>query len=268
MNRQERLSHLADLIVERGSIRVEEAVEELDVSPATVRRDLDALADQQLIVRTRGGASSNPSSGDLPLRYRAVTQPEQKAAIAQVASAMVTPGEVIGFNGGTTTTLVAYEVGVRVSKDKAFLDNDITVVTNAINIANDLAVRPCVRVVVTGGVVRGRSYELIGPLSDLILPKISVDTLFLGINGIDFSTGIYANHEGEAAVNAALVASANRVVVLADSTKLARTAFARIAPLSAVSTVVTDLDANPAHVRALEAQGIEVIQAGQPDTHI
>ncbi|MDO5049276.1 MAG: DeoR/GlpR family DNA-binding transcription regulator [Actinomycetaceae bacterium] len=261
MNRQERLSHLADLIVERGSLRVEEAVEELKVSPATVRRDLDVLAEQQLIVRTRGGASANAQSGELPLRYRAVTQPEQKAAIARAVTELIKPGEVIGFNGGTTTTLAAYEVGVRVSGDDSFADDGITLVTNAINIANDLVVRPRVRVVVTGGVVRARSYELIGPLSDLLLPSISVDTLFLGVNGIDFSTGIYATHEGEAAVNAALVASANRVIVLADSTKLGSTAFARISPISAVSMVITDGDANPAHVRQLEAQGIEVIKA-------
>lgn len=266
MNRQERLSHLADLVVERGSLRVEEAVDELGVSSATVRRDLDALADQQLIVRTRGGAVANASTGELPLRYRAVTQPEQKAAIAQAAANLVNPGEVIGFNGGTTTTLAAFEIGVRVSGEDEFADDGITLVTNAINIANDLIVRPRIRVVVTGGVVRARSYELIGPLSDLILPNISLDTLFLGINGLDFSTGIYANHEGEAAVNAALVASATRVVVLADSTKLGHTAFARIAPLASVSTVITDMDANPAHVRSLQAQNIEVIQAGKPKT--
>ncbi len=264
MNRQERLSNLADLIVERGAIRVEEAVDELGVSPATIRRDLDTLAEQQLIIRTRGGASANPSSGKLPLRYRSVGQPEQKVAIAQVATQLVKPGDVIGFNGGTTTTLAAYEVGVRVSGDDEFADG-ITLVTNAINIANDLIVRPRVRVVVTGGVVRARSYELIGPLSDLLLPSISMDTLFLGINGVDFSTGIYANHEGEAAVNSALVASARRVIVLADSTKLGHTAFARIAPLSAVSMVITDMDANPAHIRALRAQGVEVIQAGQTE---
>lgn len=263
MNRQERLAALVELVVDRGSVRVEDVVTELNVSAATVRRDLDTLAEQQLITRTRGGASANTSTGELPLRYRAVTRPRQKANIANAAAQLVAPGEVIGFNGGTTTTLAAYEIGVRVSAEDEFEDDGITLVTNAINIANDLIVRPRVRVVVTGGVVRQRSYELIGPLSSLILPSISVDTLFLGINGLDLATGIYANHDGEAEVNAALVGAAERVIVLADSSKLGHTAFARIAPLSSVTTVITDRDVNPAHLRALIAQGIEVIQTGE-----
>lgn len=264
MNRQERLSKLVELVVDHGSIRVEDAVQRLGVSSATVRRDLDALAEQQLITRTRGGATANAGTGELPLRYRAVTKSRQKAEIATAVASLVRPGEVVGFNGGTTTTLAAYEVGVRVSGDDAFADEGITLITNAINIANDLIVRPRIRVVVTGGVARARSYELIGPLSALVLPSVSIDTLFLGINGLDLSTGIYANHDGEAAVNAALVAAAGRVIVVADSSKIGTTAFARIAPLSVVSAVITDHDANPAHLRSLSAQGVEVIQAGNP----
>ncbi|EEH64471.1 transcriptional regulator, DeoR family [Gleimia coleocanis DSM 15436] len=264
MTRQERLSQLVDLVIERGSIRVEDAIEVLEVSAATVRRDLDALAEQQLIVRTRGGATTNASTGELPLRYRAVTQTAQKAAIACAAAELVQPGEVIGFNGGTTTTLAAYEIGVYVSADERFADNGITLVTNSINIANDLIVRPRVRVVVTGGVVRARSYELIGPLSSLILPNISVDTLFLGVNGLDYTSGLYANHEGEADVNAALVKAAKKVVVLADSTKLGTTAFARIAPLSVMSTLITDSGIPALQREKLESQGIEVILADGP----
>ena len=77
MSRQERLSTLADFVVENGAVRVEDVVRELGISPATARRDLDALAEQQLIIRTRGGASANPSTGEVPLRYRTVRRPEQ-----------------------------------------------------------------------------------------------------------------------------------------------------------------------------------------------
>lgn len=261
MNRQDRLSQLVDLVIERGSIRVEDAIEVLNVSAATVRRDLDTLAEQQLIVRTRGGATTNASTGELPLRYRAVNCTNEKTAIAAVAARLVKPGEVIGFNGGTTTTLAAYEIGVRISAEDEFAEDGITLVTNSINIANDLIVRPRVRVVVTGGVARARSYELIGPLASLILPHISVDTLFLGVNGVDYDSGIYANHEGEAEVNAALAKAAKKVVVLTDSTKLGRTAFARIAPLSVVSTIITDSGITEAQLQKLEAKGIEVIVA-------
>lgn len=264
MNRQDRLSALAHLVMERGTLRVEDAVEELGVSPATVRRDLDTLANQQLIVRTRGGASANPSSGELPLRYRSGAQSDAKLAIARSAAAMVVPGDVIGFNGGTTTTLTAHEVGLRVSAEEDFENDGITLVTNAINIANDLAIRPGVRVVVTGGVVRARSYELTGPLSSLILPHISVDTLFLGINALDLTHGLYTDHEGEAQVNAALASAARRVVVVADSGKIGQSAFAKIAPLAAVSAVVTDTGICDEHAHALREHGIEVVIAPAP----
>ena len=92
-------------------------------------------------------------------------------------------------------------------------DVPITLVTNAVNIASEMAVRQCVRVVVTGGIARARSFELTGPLAGLILPSISVGTLFLGVEGLD-EKGTYAQHDGEAAVNAALVEAAQRVVIV------------------------------------------------------
>ncbi len=151
VGRQERLSALADFVVERGSVSVEDVMDALGVSPATVRRDLDALAEQQLIIRTRGGASANPSTGEVPLRYRTARRPDEKAAIARRASALVSPGEVVGFNGGTTTTAAAHELGVRMAREPGFDDQPVTIVTNAVNIANDLTIRPQARVVCTGG---------------------------------------------------------------------------------------------------------------------
>lgn len=263
MDRQQRLAALMELVVDGGSIRVEDVMERFDVSAATARRDLDSLADQQLLVRTRGGGRANPATGALPQRYRAVVKPAQKAAIAQAACQLVHPGEVIGCNGGTTTTLAAYEIGVWISAREEFAQQGITVVTNAVNIATDLVVRPRVRVVVTGGVVRPRSYELIGPLSELVLPAIKIDTLWLGVNGVDAQGGIYANHDGEASVNAALARAANRVVVLADASKLGRTAFAKITELDAVDCLITDDDADRELLKRLERRGIEVIVAAQ-----
>lgn len=203
----------------------------------------------------------NPATGALPQRYRAVVKPTQKAAIAQAACQLIRPGEVIGCNGGTTTTLAAYEIGVWISGRDEFAQQGITVVTNAVNIATDLVVRPRIRVVVTGGVVRPRSYELIGPLSELLLPAINIDTLWLGVNGIDPVGGLYANHDGEAAVNAALVRAAKRVVVLADGSKLGRTAFAKIVGIDEVDCVITDEGADPEFLKRLEARGTEVIVA-------
>lgn len=261
MSRQERLALLADFVIERGAIHVEDAVRELGVSSATIRRDLETLADQQLIVRTRGGAAAKPASGDLPLKYRVGARNEEKNAIARAAASFIEPREVIGFNGGTTTTLAAQEIGVRVASEENFHNEHITLVTNSINIANDLAIREQVRVVVTGGVVRGRSYELIGPLSALILPHIKIDTLFLGVDGLDPEHAVYSAHEGEAEVSAAFAKAARRVIVLADSTKLGKTAFATMIPMSHVDTVITDSNATPQQISALKRSGTNVIIA-------
>lgn len=261
MNRHERLSRLLDLIVENGSVRIEEIIARLDISAATARRDLDTLAAQQLITRTRGGASINPTSADLPLRYRATRMADEKARIAIAAVARIQPGDVVALNGGTTTTEVAREIGTLSAREADFERTPVTVVTNAINIANELTVRQNVRVVVTGGVVRARSYELVGPLAERILPAISAGTLFLGVNGLHPERGAFADHDGEATVNAALVRAAERVVVVVDSSKLGRTDFTRICELTEIHEVVTDSGADPEIVAQLQRNGVEVTLA-------
>ncbi|MBE3001025.1 DeoR/GlpR transcriptional regulator [Nocardiopsis sp. HNM0947] len=258
MEREDRLSRLVDYIVAEGSVRIEEITEKFGVSMPTTRRDLDALASQQLIVRTRGGAMANSSSGDIPLRYRTSRQWREKNAIARQVAQMVDPGSVIAFNGGTTTTAAAFEVGVRAAAEDRFAGSQTTVVTNAVNIANDLIVRPQLRIVVLGGVARMRSYELIGPLTSLILPEITVDTLFLGVTAVDLQNGLFTHDEGEAAVNAELARAARRVIVLADSTKFDVTSFARICELDAVHGLITDPGVQPEAVQELGEKGVEI----------
>lgn len=255
MTRHERLSAILGIIVEEGGVHIDEIIERLGVSAATARRDLDLLAEQQLVTRTRGGASANPTSSQLPLRFRMSRMGEEKARIARTAAAMVTSGEVIGLNGGTTTTEVAREIALL--PDLTDPENPVTVVTNAVNIASELTVRQCVRVVVTGGVARAQSFELTGPLSDLILPQINIGTLFLGVDAIDTS-GTYAQHEGEAAVNAALVRAARRVVVVADHTKLGSSAFALICRRADIDMLITDEGAGEDQVAALTRVGLEI----------
>lgn len=263
MDREERLSRVIDYVIEHGVARVEQIADRFEVSIPTVRRDLDSLAAQQLITRTRGGARVNTTTGELPMRFRTSQQWQAKNAIARAVPDLVAPGSVIAFNGGTTTTAAAYEVGVRVSADERFSDTETTIVTNAVNIANDLIVRPHLRIVVLGGVARPRSYELIGPLTSLMLPEITIDTLFLGVSAIDLEQGLFTHDEGEASVNAALVHRARRTVVLADAAKLQATAFARICRFDQVDAILTDaaLDHN-ARTR-LEEAGLEVTVAGE-----
>lgn len=259
MNRHERLSALLELVLKSEHVHIDEIVRDLGVSPATARRDLDELAQQQLITRTRGGASPHTASSDLPLRYKTTRQAEQKQRIAKAAAALVKPGDIVALNGGTTTTEVAREIAITPALQEVADGEHVVVVTNAVNIANELTVRPHLRVVVTGGVARALSYELTGPLSTLLLAKISVNTLFLGVDALSATVGASAHNEDEAATNAALVKHAARVVVVADSTKFSRTAFARICPAQDINLLITDSGADPAVVRDFEEAGIEVL---------
>jgi DeoR family transcriptional regulator of aga operon len=135
----------------------------------------------------------------------------------------------------------------------------LTVVTNALNIAAELAVRPQFKIVVTGGVARAQSYELVGPLADGVLGQITLDVAVLGVVAFDATHGAAAHDEAEAAVDRLLCERAVRVVVAADSGKLGRRAFARICSADAVDTLVTDSAADARTVRRFVEAGIRVL---------
>ncbi|MEU9039175.1 DeoR/GlpR family DNA-binding transcription regulator [Streptomyces sp. NPDC048352] len=261
MTRKERWQRLLDLLVERGGLEVEPAAEALGVSAATIRRDLDQLAEQQLLVRTRGGAVPHGVSYELPLRYRTSRRAAEKRRISEAVAALIAPGEVIGLTGGTTTTEVARALAARADlAAPAGGSPALTVVTNALNIAGELVIRPQFKIVLTGGVARPQSYELTGPLAQQTLAQLTVDTAVVGVDAFDAADGAATRHEDEAAVNALLCARARRLVVAADSTKLGVRAFARICATSAVDVLVTDTALTEAAARPFRAAGVEVVR--------
>lgn len=261
MDRYARWNALLELLTENGRVSVEEAASRLGVSQATIRRDFDQLAQQQMIVRTRGGAVANGVSYDLPLRYKTAKHSAEKQRIGAAAAALVAPGTVVGLNGGTTTTEVARALAVRPDLNAGGEGAQLTVVTNALNIANELLVRSRMKIVVAGGVVRPQSFELVGPLGGALLREVTLDIALLGVDAIDVQLGAAAHHEGEAAMNNLMVARAKRVVIIADSSKLGKHAFARICPIERVETLVTDSNAEPATVAAFREAGVHVICA-------
>ncbi|CRK57345.1 Glycerol-3-phosphate regulon repressor, DeoR family [Alloactinosynnema sp. L-07] len=257
MDRYERLSALLDLLGQSGKVDVEDLARDLAVSAATIRRDLDHLAEQQLLTRTRGGAVANNVAYDLPLRYKTARHASEKERIGKAAAAMVARGAVVGLNGGTTTTEIGRALAIR--PDFAQSDEPgVTVVTNALNIANELAVRPHVKIVVTGGVARPQSFELSGPLATRILGEVTLDVVFLGVDAVDPGRGAYAHHEGEASINRLMTERARQVVCVADGSKLGKHAFAQICPTSKLNVLITDETAPPEVVAAFEAEGVEV----------
>lgn len=241
-------------IIERlsgnGSVGVAALAAELGVSTATIRRDLHLLESQHFLARTHGGALAQGLVYELPLRYRGVRQQDEKRRIAREAASRVSDGGFIGLTGGTTTTEVA----------RALVERQrLAVVTNALNIASELAVRPNLKLVVTGGVARPESYELVGPLADESLAELNLDTAFIGVDGITAGEGLTTHHEVEAHTNRTLIERARHVVVVADASKVGRVAFARICPAREVDELITDTGADPAALAALTAQGVRVV---------
>lgn len=252
MSKQRRWSTLLELLATQGRLDVEEAALALEVSSATIRRDFDELAGQQMLVRTRGGALAHGVSYELPLRYKSARNASEKQRIARAAAELVGQGEVVGLNGGTTTTEVARALALRTGGPgeagggaPSASGPALTVVTNALNIAGELAVRPQIKLVLTGGVARPQTFELVGPLTRGVLNEVVLDVVILGVDGVDPRLGVMAHHEDEAGVSRLFADRARRVIVVTDSSKMGRRAFARICGLDVVDEVVTDRGIDP-----------------------
>ncbi|MEU5985141.1 DeoR/GlpR family DNA-binding transcription regulator [Streptomyces sp. NPDC047434] len=265
MSKHERWNTLLELLAATGRLEVEDAAATLDVSPATIRRDLDELAEQRLLVRTRGGAVPQGVSYELPLRYKSSRHASEKQRIAAAVAELVHEGEVVGLNGGTTTTEVARALALSFGAARpeaspgAPTAPALTVVTNALNIAAELAVRPQIKLVVSGGVARPQTYELVGPLAAGVLGEVVLDVVVLGVDGIDPGLGIMAHHEDEAGISRLFAERASRVVVVADASKMGRRAFARICGLDRVDVLVTDTAIPSEAVRQLTDAGVKVV---------
>jgi DeoR family transcriptional regulator of aga operon len=156
---------------------------------------------------------------------------------------------VVGLTGGTTTTEVARALSDR---------RRLTIVTNSLSIAAELAVRPNLKLVVTGGVARPESYELIGPLADASLTGLNLDLAIVGVDGISTTAGLTTHHEAEAHTNRALIDRARRALVVADSSKVGQTAFARICEADRVDELITDSVADAGELAGLREAGIAV----------
>ncbi|WP_030245825.1 DeoR/GlpR family DNA-binding transcription regulator [Streptomyces sp. NRRL S-350] len=251
MLKADRTARILAHLTEAGSADVHELAGLLAVSSATVRRDLQELHDQGLLHRTRGGAVTGAVNLELPLRHKHGTRQAEKRRIALAADRLVPDGSVVGLTGGTTTSELA-----RVLADRG----GITIVTNAVNIAADLIVRPDIRLVVVGGIARTTSYELVGPAADRMLAQYHLDIAFIGVDGLTPQEGCTTHDEMEAQTDRAFLRSSARSVVLADSSKIGRVTFARICPLSEVHDLVTDAGATEAEDEAIAACGVGVLR--------
>lgn len=261
MNKSERLNRILDLVSENYSLSVDEVVSALEVSPATVRRDFDALAQQGQVRRIHGGVTANVVSFDMPLRQKRSFNSAEKEAVAQYCVSLLKPGDAIGLTGGSTVGALAEQLLTWSSnqvKEKGMLAKPVlTVVTNAIDVAYFLSAAPLIRIVVVGGVLNHRSVELTGPLGYDPLNKISLDYAFLGVNGFD-DHGPGTVDENEGVTNRLMASRAKQPFVIMDASKLGRQSFYALGGADVVNSVVVDPSITREQIKELNNSGYTV----------
>lgn len=248
----ERRQHILGLIQKQGRVLVGDLSRELKISQITIRKDLDYLQSKGLIQRSHGGALRIQSSTliDPTLQEKQKHNSQEKERIAAAAIKMVEEGQCIILDSGTTTTAIAQ--GLRKFKQ-------LTVITNAVNIAAELAGTDF-EVILIGGSLRKNSFSLVGPLAEDNLEEMHADILFLGVDGFDLEVGITTPNFLESRVNRAMVKAARQVVTVCDSSKFGRRSLSRIVPPSAIHHVITDRDLPQETADALRDQNIIVTQ--------
>lgn len=233
----DRSERILQALLREGTVSVPDLAERLGVSPSTVRRELRTLESQGLLRRTHGGGT--PVEGGLyePFRYDVSFQEhehlhaEEKRRIGLAAAALVQEGETIAISAGTTATQVARCLRHRTG---------ITIITNAVNIAMELSQCRGLTVVMTGGVLSGGWFSLLGVATIRSVEELFVDRVFIGLDGIHPEHGVTANHPDEAAVNRAMVRQARQTVAVADRTKVGKVARNLVCPLTDIDMLLTD----------------------------
>jgi DeoR/GlpR family transcriptional regulator of sugar metabolism len=186
------------------------------------------------------------ASGDIVGSFLA-----EKQRIARAAAAMVKDGEAIGLPGGTTVTELA----------RCLRGRRIGVVTNSIDVALILVAGPHTRIVLVGGLLdRSTTPEVVGPLAELSLAQLNIDTMFVGVNGLSAEAGATSNGELEAQTARAMMARSRRVVVVTDRSKIGRTALSQVIPIEAIEVVVTDASGPSPELDAIRARGVQVLE--------
>jgi DeoR family fructose operon transcriptional repressor len=259
----ERRDAILHLLGREPMLRVPDLSARFGVSQVSIRRDLQRLEEAGLLRRVHGGVVANPLLNLAPrttpfLTERMERRREVKERIGRVAAQMVSPGDHIMFDAGTTTFQVARAIPVDLLNN-----GNLTVITCSLLVAMELGAWHGVRVILLGGLYQPDFYmNVTGPKTIDTLSGLHADKLFLGTDGITRSHGITIAHNlVEAEVDKVMLASASQAIVVADSSKIGVIGLTSIAPVTAIHTLVTDADAPADFVAHLRAQGTEVILA-------
>jgi DeoR family transcriptional regulator, fructose operon transcriptional repressor len=247
----ERKLRIVDLVKQKRVMSVNDLAKEFQVSEATVRRDLADIETEGLLRRTRGGVVVDRGANiEAPFVLRSEQQVEQKMRIGARAASLVEDGDHIILDSGTTTLYIARNLVNR---------SNITVVTNDINVAAELRDAPGVTVVVAGGVLYKSSFMLNGHFTDAMYKSIHVQKAFVSAPAFHPKHGITNAQAEFVPAKQALIEAAQEVIAVMDDTKLGKLTLHSVAPVNAVHTLITGVEASEAHVRQFREAGVNVM---------
>ncbi len=251
VSRRKKILHL---LHEKGQVFVENLSKEFNVSEVTIRNDLDRLEKKNMLIRARGGAMSRETSVGIDPRLSDKNKInfQEKAKIGKQAALLVKESDTIIIDSGSTTAEM-----VRNLPDF----HDLTVITNAMNIANQLMSNQNINMIIPGGYLRKNSQSLVGPLAEKSLRNFNVDKAFLGVDGFDTRSGIFTPNIEEAKLNEIMIEISKEVILLVDSSKFKKRSLAFICSINKISKVITDEKIPDDDRKRLLDAGVEVIIA-------
>lgn len=247
----ERRKLIMEALQEEKRVVVSELSKMYDVSEETIRRDLEKLEKEGLVIKTYGGAVVNENSNvELPYVIRKKTNVLRKQRIAELTAAMISDGDRLMLDDSTTAVFIAKKI-----KNK----KNITLITNSVEILLELSDVTGWKIISTGGRLHEGSLSLVGEQCERVLNRYHVDKAIISCKGVDLNKGVWDSNENNALVKRAMADAAGRVILAVDASKLGCISFAKICDMKEVSTIVTDLPPDDDWQRMFEQQGIECI---------
>ncbi|MBD8490301.1 DeoR/GlpR transcriptional regulator [Echinicola sp. CAU 1574] len=247
----QRRSRILEVLDEHGQVNVSELSKEMGVSEVTIRNDLANLERNKLLVRAHGGAFKTNNMA-LPVTEKKKINLDLKRKIGKKAVSMIEENDSIILDSGTTT----FEISNNLGKFER-----LTVISNALDIVNNLASYDNLEVMMPGGFLKEFSMSLVGPMAERNLKQLHCNKLFLGVDGFKADVGVFTHYMEEAYLNQIMIDIAEEVIVVSDSTKFKKIGLAFISGFNSVHKVITDDRIETEYVKMLERNNVEVIIA-------
>jgi DeoR family transcriptional regulator of aga operon len=247
----ERREKILEELYRQGHVLTNSLSEKYRVSEVTIRNDLIYFEKKGMLFRTRGGAIQNQRvSIDSDLREKSRRHLSDKQKIAKKARQLIEDGDTIILDSGTTTQEIAKNLGDV---------NDLTVITNAINVAAELGNYRHIKVIMLGGILRKNSLSFVGCMAEEALRKYYCDKVFMGVDGIFSEYGITTPNIEEAHLNVIMIEISRELIVVTDSSKFLKKSFAFISPVSRINTLITDSNIPDTEYSSIANMGVNIL---------